>query len=169
MAAADRILKNFSLSLDGIGYVGKVDTAQIPALTLATEEFRAGGMDAPIKLDMGQEAMEAEFTLSSFDNDAIALWGRADTSNLALTLRGALEDADGTVTPLIVNISGPVQGLEAGEMQAGQKGELSFTQNVRTLRWTQDGEVLIDLDIPNMVRIVNGVDQLAEKRAALGI
>ena len=169
MAAADRILKNFSLSLDGIGYVGKVENAQIPALTVTTEEFRAGGMDAPIKLDMGQEAMEAEFTLASFDDDAIALWGRADTSSLALTLRGALEDADGTVKGMIINISGPVQGLEPGEMQAGQKGELSFTVNVRTLRWTQDDKVLIDIDIPNMIRIVNGVDQLAEKRTALGI
>ena len=42
-----RLLKNINLFIDGRGYAGKVDEFDPPKLTIKTEEFRAGGMDAP--------------------------------------------------------------------------------------------------------------------------
>ena len=49
------ILKNMSLFVDGRGYAGNVDELNLPKLALKTEEFRGGGMDAPIEIDMGME------------------------------------------------------------------------------------------------------------------
>lgn len=56
MAARD-ILKNFNLFVDGRGYAGNVSEYTPPNLAVQTEDHRAGGMDAPIALDMGMEGL----------------------------------------------------------------------------------------------------------------
>jgi len=55
--AAEDILKYLNLIVDGRGYAGKIEEYSAPDLTVSTEEFRGGGMDAPIDIDMGQEKM----------------------------------------------------------------------------------------------------------------
>jgi P2 family phage contractile tail tube protein len=46
-----------------------VEELTLPKLTLKTEEFRNGGMDAPIEVEMGMEKLESEFTLTRFDKN----------------------------------------------------------------------------------------------------
>ena len=58
-----KILKNFNLFIDGRGYVGKCEEVNPPKLSIKSEEYKAGGMDAPIAIDMGMEKLEASFTL----------------------------------------------------------------------------------------------------------
>ncbi|SMG63879.1 Phage major tail tube protein, partial [methanotrophic bacterial endosymbiont of Bathymodiolus sp.] len=57
----DDILKNMALFVDGRGFAGNVEELTLPKLTLKTEEFRNGGMDAPIEVEMGMEKLESEF------------------------------------------------------------------------------------------------------------
>ena len=47
-----KILKNFNLFVDGRGYAGRTEEVTPPKLTIKTEELRAGGMDAPISIDL---------------------------------------------------------------------------------------------------------------------
>jgi phage tail tube protein FII len=58
MAARD-VLKNFNLFVDGRGYAGQVQDYTPPDLTAMTEDFRAGGMDGPIAIPLGIEALTA--------------------------------------------------------------------------------------------------------------
>ena len=60
------VLKNMNLFVDGRGYAGVVDELTPPKLTMKTEEHRAGGMDAPVELDMGMEKLEASFSLKKY-------------------------------------------------------------------------------------------------------
>ena len=53
-----RVLKNFTLSIDGIGQAGKLEEYTAPEITRITEDFRAGGMDIAVPVDMGMEPME---------------------------------------------------------------------------------------------------------------
>ncbi|WP_410541965.1 phage major tail tube protein [Wolbachia endosymbiont (group A) of Portevinia maculata] len=62
-----KILKNFNVFVDGRGYAGKIDEITLPKLTIKTEEYRAGGMDIPINIDMGMEKLEADFTFAEYD------------------------------------------------------------------------------------------------------
>ena len=48
-----RVLRGFDVFVDGRGYAGKVEELELPKLSIKTEEFRAGGMDVPVELDMG--------------------------------------------------------------------------------------------------------------------
>jgi P2 family phage contractile tail tube protein len=63
----NNILRNFNLFVDGTNYAGQIEEINLPKPTVKTEEHRVGGMDAPIALDMGMEALKADFTLTGFD------------------------------------------------------------------------------------------------------
>ena len=89
MAQIPRVLKNFSLFIDGRGMAGLIQTMTLPTLTTKMEEFRGGGMDAPIELDMGMEKLEGTFELAEYNPDVIALFGLA-SADTQLTARGAI-------------------------------------------------------------------------------
>jgi P2 family phage contractile tail tube protein len=169
MAAANNILKNFAVSIDGKGFAGNAKEIQLPALTLAGEDFRAGGMDAPIFIEMGQEKLEASITLSSFDILALAQWGVGEGYSVPVVARGALESLDGTVQQVVVAMRGKVVSFEPSAWTPGAEATLKFSLNLTTYRYEQNGQIIHDIDVPNMKRVIGSVDRLAEQRAALGL
>lgn len=169
MSAAAQILKNFNLYVDGRGYAGNVDEVQLPALTVVEEDYRAGGMDAPVALDMGMEKLEATFKTSKFDRDLLTKWGITSGTRVALTLRGALESLDGSVKPVVVKLYGAIHGLEFDAITPGAKAGLSFRMAATYYSHAIADETLHEIDVLNMKRIIGGVDRLAEIRAAIGL
>lgn len=168
MAARD-VLKNINLFVDGRGYAGQIDEYNPPDLSLQTEDYRGGGMDAPTTLDMGQEAMEASFALIAYDADVLALWGVAEGQVVPFTARGALESYDGTVKPVIHTMRGKITTIARGTWAPGQKPTLTVTMRLDYYKEEINGVVISEIDVINMIRIAGGVDRLAEQRAALGI
>jgi len=169
MATASKLLKNFNLYVDGRGFAGVVDELQLPTLGLVVEDFRAGGMDASVAVEMGQEKLEASFVLSGYEENVLNLWGIGQGTTVPLVARGALESLDGAVTPVVVYMTGTIRSMEPGAWTAGEKSTISFTMDLRSYKYTQAGRTINDIDVPNMVRIVNGVDRLAAQRNAIGI
>lgn len=167
--ALPRILRAFNLFFDGRGYAGKIDELELPKLSLKTEEHQAGGMDAPVEIDMGMEKLEATITLADFDENIITFFGLANGAAAQITARGGLAASDGTVTPVVVNLRGAVKELDPGSWKAGEKATLKFTIGVRYYRYESAGATLLEIDIENMVRNVGGIDQLADLRAAIGV
>lgn len=168
MAARD-ILKDFNLFVDGRGYAGNVDEFSPPDLTVQTEDHRAGGMDAPIAIDVGMEALETSFVLSAYDADVLVQWGLVEGGAVQVTARGSVESYDGTVKAAVMRMRGNVTSLQRGTWNNGQKN--SLTVQMRLDRYVEelDGVQLHHIDIQNMTRVINGTDQLAGRRAALGI
>ena len=163
------ILKNMSLFVDGRGYAGNVDELNLPKLALKTEEFRGGGMDAPIEIDMGMEKLECDFTPTRFDKDVLSLFGVSAGQAVPLTARGALVSDDGTQTAIVVNLQGMLREVEWGSWKAGDKATLKIAMALRYYKLTHGGTVIHEIDVPNMVRTIAGIDQLAQTRSALGI
>ncbi len=54
-------------------------------------------------------------------------------------------------------------------MEAGESSPLTFTMKLDYYKREQNGVVLYEIDVPNMIRIINGKDQLAERRNAIGL
>lgn len=169
MNAAANMLKNFNLYVDGRGYAGNVDEVQLPNLNTVGEDYRAGGMDAPIEIDLGMEKLEATFAVSKFDKNLITKWGVVAGGNVPLVLRGALESLDGVVQPVVVKLVGKIHGLEIGAITPGGKTAMTFRMVAHAYSYSQDGEVLIDIDVKNMKRVIGGTDRLAEQRRAIGL
>jgi hypothetical protein len=168
MAAKD-ILKNINLFVDGRGYAGEIQDYTPPDLSLQTEDHRAGGMDAPIALDMGMEALEPSFNLTAYDADVLRQFGVAEGNEVPFKARGALESYDGTVKAVVHTMRGKITKMARGTWAPGTKPALQITMRLDYYKEEHDGQTLHEIDIPNMKRIINGDDRLSEIRNALGI
>lgn len=168
MAARD-VLKNINLFVDGRGYAGQIDEYNAPDLALAIEAYRGGGMDTSVPLDMGMEALETSFSLISYDADVLSLFGVGEGNDVPFVARGALESFDGTVKAAVHTMRGKITRMARGTWAAGQKPSLQITMGLQYYREEHNGVVINEIDAINMIRIVGGVDRLAEQRNALGI
>ncbi len=164
-----RVLKNFNLFVDGRGYAGIVEQITLPKLTVQMEEYRGGGMDAPLEIDLGQEKLEATFQLFEYDPNVIGLWGFTEGAPIQVTARGALRrDSEETVA-MVVNMQGVIKELDKGDWVAGEKTALQFMMALRYLKISVAGAEVIEIDVINMIRRNARGDQLASIRAAIGI
>lgn len=166
--AARNIRKNLNLFVDGRGYAGQIEEFNAPKLSLKTEEFRAGGMNAPIDLNMGMEKMDTDFALVSYDADVLALFGVAEGNIVKFTAREALESFDGTVTPVVHTMEGKIREIDPGTSKPGDKATLKITMNLTYYALLHGERLVQEIDIINMIHRVDGVDQLAAMRNALG-
>ncbi len=169
MGAAEKVLKNFALSLDGYGFAGNLEEVQLPELTLITEGFRGGGMDSSVPVEMGMEPLEMSFTTTKICADTLQLFGVAENSFISCVVRAALEDLDGTVTAVTVTMTGKVTSIAPSAWSSGSKATNQYKLGLEYYRYVQGDTTIHEIDIPNMIRIVNETDQLEAKRNALGI
>ncbi|AIL13673.1 major tail tube protein (plasmid) [Candidatus Paracaedimonas acanthamoebae] len=163
-----KTLKNFNLYIDGRGYAGRVEEINLPKLSIKTEEYRAGGMDMPVEIDMGMQKLESSITLSEYDDEVLKLFGTHDNKP-NVNFRGAMEDGSGKVTPVLIALNGKWRDLDFGNWRSGDKATLKIEVIAHYYRLEIDGKELIEIDIENMVRKINGEDQLKPIRDALGI
>lgn len=162
------ILKNFALFVDDRGYAGNVEEVTPPKLTVKTEEFRNGGMDAPVAVDMGMEKLECSFSLTKFDRDVLKLWGLAQGAQTKLTMRGAV-DSSGTVSPVVIHLVGQLTEVDFGSWKPGDKAVLKVTVALTYYKLVHGAEVVHEIDVPGMKRVIGGVDQLSAIRSAIGM
>jgi uncharacterized protein len=165
-----KILRNFNLSVDGFSYRGVVTDVTLPTLTIKSEDFRAGGMDAPIELDMGMEKLDMSFTLAGDHPEAIRNVGLRLFGYKLVQFRGALLDEDtGIVRAVKITAIGKVFEQSPGEVQPGAMQSKAYRMNLTRYQYEQDGVVIQNFDIPNNIRMVGGIDQNAEISRAIGI
>lgn len=169
MGVAQDIRKNFNLFVDGKGFAGNTDEANMPELALQTEEYRAGGMDAPIDITMGMEKLTADFTLNSHSKDVLSLFGIKEGSTTSFTVREAMESFDGTVTAVVHNLTGKIVKISQGTSKAGEVPKDKYDLSLTYYKQTIGGTIVHEIDVINMVRIINGTDVLADIRSALGM
>jgi uncharacterized protein len=168
MAARD-VRKNLNLFVDGRGYAGQVEEVNPPKLTLKTEEFRAGGMNAPVELTVGMEKMEADFTLISYDRDVLALFGVTEGNSVPFILREALESFDGTVTAVVHTMRGKIKSIDPGTSKPGDVPKLKVSLALPYYKLQHGDTVVHEIDVENMIQVISGVDALAGIRKAIGL
>lgn len=164
--ANPKILKNFHLYLNGGSYAGIADEVTLPTLSLTTEDHRAGGMDAPVKIDVGMEAMELGCKLSEHSAAVYSQFGLADQNGVQAQFRGAMVDGN-NAEPYVVTCRGMVTEVTSGTVVTGQKNGLEVTIALRYYKLEINGVTVIEIDVDNMERTIGGVDQLAQQRAIL--
>lgn len=165
--ALPKTLKGFTAFVDGFGYLGRLTGGNPPKLALKLDEFRDGGMDSAIEIDAGMEKLETGLEFAEYDAAIYRQFGQADR---AITLRGSQEDEAGAISAVEYHVRGRVKELDAGDWKAGSTdARLKLMHTATYLRITIDGEIVVEIDTQNMVRIIGGVDQLAARRQALGL
>ncbi len=134
------VLKDFNLFVDGRGFLGKAEEINPPKLTLKTEELRAGGMDAPLEVDMGMEKLEADFTLVEFDPNVLGLFGVQQGAAVGFTARGSMQNpSTGVAIPVVVSMRGRVKELDMGAWKPGEAARLKCSLMLEYYKFSEAG------------------------------
>lgn len=161
-----RTIRNFNAFVDGRSYFGLCTQAQLPEPALNTEDFRGGGMDMPVPIDMGMAAMTAELKFKEWSSELLTRLG----GNTRLVLRaGEMGQEDFEASALVFTLGGRVTATPQGDLGPGTEALLTLRWGVDYYRVQRDGETLIEIDAENAVRTVGGEDQLASLRRAMGV
>lgn len=163
-----RVLKNFNSNVDGRGFFGRVDEAVLPVLSEMTDEYRGAGMNGPVDIVMGLEKMESRLTFAEHDAEVYKLFGVQRGNNVPFTLRGAMQRQGEDAIPMVVRIGGRIKQVDPGTWKAGERGACQITIAVNALKIDIDGVNVVDIDLVNGRQIINGVDQYASIRTAIG-
>ncbi|RZM83781.1 phage major tail tube protein [Pseudoalteromonas rubra] len=168
MAMSPKILKKFKLFVDGKGYLGIADEIQLPKVTVKTREVTSG-FQAPIELDVGQlEKLEGSITLLEYNADMLKLLGDWSGATTPLTARGAIQAQGQPPQPVVVTLEGYFKEVDMGNWKDGEEAKLTMQYTVQKYKLEINNEVIYEIDLYNDVRKINGTDQMALLRAAIG-
>lgn len=163
-------LKNFNVFNEGQSYMGKIGEIALPKLSRKMEEWRGGGMNGPVSVDLGQEKLEAELTCGGIMRQVFEQYGISKASGVMLRFAGAYQQDDtGDVSAVEVVMRGRHQEIDIGKAKGGDNSDFKVKSVLTYYKLTMDGTVLIEIDLLNMVEIVNGNDILAAQRKAIGL
>lgn len=163
-------LKNFNVFNDGESYMGQAAEVALPKLTRKMEEWRAGGMGQPLKIDHGAEAMSLESTYGGMMRSILKQYGVTTHDGVQIRFAGAYvgEDDDNPMAVEVV-IRGRHSEIDMGSAKVGDDTTFKVVTELSYYKLTIDGEVIIEIDVINMVEKVDGTDRLAKQRKAIGM
>ena len=164
-------LKNFNIFLEGYSMLGIAEEIVLPKLVRKMEEYRAAGMNGPLKGDFGHEAMELEITSAEIDPNLIKTWGTPDLQGVGLRFRAAMEREgnEQVVEGLEIVARGRFSSIDMDIVKSGDPHSAKYKMEIAYIKITDNDIELVEIDVINMVEKVDGVDLLAEQRAAIGI
>ncbi|MGA9700260.1 phage major tail tube protein [Pseudomonas sp.] len=163
------MLTNCVMFLDGVSFSGDVPSMTLPKLSTKSEEYRGGGMSGPVDLPTGLEKLEAAWTTNGVRKESLKFFGLADQTACNVVFRGSFKGQKGTVKAVTVTLRGSLKELDMGDWKPGDKAETKHAMAVTYYKLQIDGRVMYEIDFANMVQVINGVDQLAAERSALGL
>lgn len=165
-----RKLKHFNLFNAGRSYMGEVAEVTLPTLTTKMEEWRGGGMDAPIDVDLGMEKLSMEWTCGGYVRQVLEQYGSLSHDGVILRFAGALQADDvQEVIPLEVVVRGRHSVVDFGSSKPGDDTEIKITTSISYYKVSMAGDTIIEIDIMNMIKNINGNDLMSDFRMALGL
>lgn len=163
------ILRASVATVDGIRIPETVDL-KLPAIKLKTEKLWFGGADGEIEADFGLQALEASLKLGAVNKTVMAQVGLRPGVVKTFAFDGAtVSEANGAVQGVNVRMTGKIRDDEPGTWKHGDKSEWDYKVMLKTYKLTIDGAVIYDIDPLNFIRVIDGVDQLADMRRAMQI
>lgn len=163
-------LKNFNVFNDASSWLGLVSEFSLPKLSRTMEEYRGGGMNGPVDIDLGQEKIESEITLGGLVLQAFQQYAQPKADGVLLRFNGAYQDDSLGVTKAVqVVMRGRYSEIDMGSAKAGDNTEHKITMTCSYYKLTIDGVDVIEIDLVNFIEIVNGEDLLDAQRSAMGL
>ncbi|MHC8343351.1 phage major tail tube protein [Pseudomonas sp. RT6P73] len=164
-----QVLSNCAAFVDGVSFAGDVPTLSLPKLTQKNDDYQGGGMSAPIEMAMGLEKLEAAFTTNGVRRESLKYFGLADQTACNVVFRAAFRGLKGVITPAVVTMRGGIKEVDMGDWKPADKAEIKHAIKLVYYKLEIDGRVMYEIDPINMIQVIDGVDQLAAERSALGL
>ncbi|KQM88458.1 hypothetical protein ASE67_01480 [Sphingomonas sp. Leaf23] len=161
-------LKQADLFIDG-RWVDEMTSVTLPKIGRKFEDFRGGGMNRPVKVDMGAEAMEAEWVVGGFVAALIGGFGAMSIEGQQLRFVATTQDdRTGAVHSWVAVIGGRHEEIDMGEFKSGEDTEMKGKTAVAFYSLHRDGVELVYIDVLGMVERYGGIDIMEAHRTALG-
>ena len=170
--ALPKKLKHLNLFNDGNSYLGVAKAVTLPKLGRKLEAYRGGGMDGPVKVDLGHsdDGLALEWTLGGWDLIAVRQFGATKVDGVQLRFAGSVQrDDTGEVSAVEIVARGRHEEIDFGEATPGEDTEHKISTACTYYKLSVDGEVITEIDFLNFVFTVDGEDLLAEHRKAIGL
>lgn len=165
-------LKNLNLFNEGNSYLGQVKTVTLPKLARKTEDYRGGGMNSTVKVDLGMsdDGLVLESTLGGLDLITLRQFGMEKIDGVYLRFAGAYQrDDTGEVDAVEVVVKGRHEEIDGGDSEPGEDTEHKVVTNCVYYKLTVNGVVEAEIDILGFKEIIGGVDRLEKQRSAIGL
>ncbi|HEY0624663.1 phage major tail tube protein [Sphingomonas sp.] len=165
-----RVLKVMTTVIDGIGYVGETKTMKLPNLDRKLESWRGGGMDRPVKLDLGGgDDFDIEHSYGGPIREVIRQYGLPTLTGVQIRWVGSFQNDDtGELTTIEIVVRGRHEEIDRGDQQSGEMGEFKVKTACAYYKEIWNGRTEVEIDILGGICIVDGVDIMAAHRAAIG-
>lgn len=161
-----KVLYNFNVHIDGVGYAGLATEIKLPDLSYKIEEHLAGGLDHPYPINMSLESMEMTLTFAEVNGDIAKLVGIFNGGSTRIQCYGALNDnTSQSSDPVQVTAEGNFTKYESTAWKAGEKTEEKYTFKPIVYQETIAGTKTVDIDTLNMKRVIGGTDYLEQIRS----
>jgi P2 family phage contractile tail tube protein len=168
--AMPRKLKNFNVFYNGDNYIGRCAEVELPKLTRKTEDLQSGGMNGPVKVDLGMEGLEINHTWAGFEAEIYRQFGIPTVDGVLLRFSGAYQrDDTAEVDAIDIVVRGRHTEIDPGTSKAGDDTELKVKSDLSYYKLTVNGEIVAEIDLVNFVEVIGGTDRLSEFRTAMGI
>jgi hypothetical protein len=165
---APSVFRDFNLTLQGQGYLGRCNYIEIPKLKKKTEEVRYSGDMSPTKEFMGYESMTTKISFPCFIREVYQMFS-IDGKAAVITARGAYKKEGGLAESCVIVIGGKFEEIDPGKWQSGEKNEFVVTVDTRILSITYDGIPAVNIDADNAVYTIGGVvDSNLDVKRAIG-
>lgn len=166
-----KVIKNFNLIVDGIGFVGLAEEVTLPSLERTTESYRGGGMLGPVELDLGIEALKLEMTLAEYRDDVIKSFGITDASGINARFMAArkADNSDAASDAIEVSVRGRFKKIDPGNVKGGEMAKMKVEMPLTYLKYSVNGDVLAEIDLINGIEKIGDADRSADMRKALGL
>ena len=169
--ALPKKLKLMDLFNEGNSYLGQTGEVTIPKLVRKFEDWRGGGMNGNVKIDLGlgDDTTEFNWKLGGIDELILEQFGAQTVDAIMLRFNGSYQrDDTGATSALEIVVRGRHEEIDFGNQKQGDDTETSVKTIWSYYKLSIDGVTKIEIDIPNMIEIVNGVDLMVKHRANIG-
>jgi len=170
--ALPKKLKHLNLFNDGNSYLGVAKSLTLPTLSRKLEAYRGGGMEGPVKVDLGHsdDGLQIEWTLGGWDLIAMRQFAAVRVDGVQLRFAASVQrDDTGEVSAVEIVMRGRHEEVDFGDAEPGEDTEHKITTALTYYKLTVDSEEIVEIDLLNFIYVVDGKDRLEDHRKALGI
>jgi len=168
--ALPKKLKYCALFNDGNAYLHEASEVVLPKLARVFEDYRAGGMDSPIKSDMGGQPLTLEWTLGGMLEEIYTQMGAETHDAVGLRFVGSYQSDDNPEPMAVeVEVRGRHEEIDPGTAKTGDTTSVKVVSQLSYYKLTINGRELVEIDVLNMVYKIDGNDRLEKHRSILGV
>ena len=166
------ILTNAHLYM-GTSQFGKVNEFKFPDISTVTVESKPIDFIGKVKLPIGIELDDSAIKLNGFDAQVFTQLSDINKEHI-ITIRGNMKKFNGNVLAEEIPVKGVIKAITKkitplGTIRQQENSQFVVELIPHAVKIEHKGNILLEVDIPNNIYVIEGVDQLAKMKLNLGL